>query len=135
WIALAQHHGLPTRLIDWSLNPLASLWFAVHEPPESDHDGVLWVLQPEPEDFATNADKMSLHAKRHMVFAPRHITGRIAAQGAWFTVHKGWKQQPAFEALEDSPDFAGRLTKLTIPRQRFAHLRFNLDRYGVNSAS
>ena len=45
WLFLAQHYGLPTRLLDWTENPLVALYFAVLEQEEAS-DGCIWALWP-----------------------------------------------------------------------------------------
>ena len=45
WLTVAQHHGLPTRMLDWTHNPLIAAHFVTDRPEDLCVDGAIWCVR------------------------------------------------------------------------------------------
>lgn len=131
-LALAQHHGLPTRLLDWTYSSLVALWFAVYEIPDNDENGVIWILNAEVEDFRTDTEFHGpLSNKITKIYRPKVVSRRISAQAGAFTIHKINKGGRIIK-FETNRTFGKKLTKLIIAPKLFKTFRKNLNILGIN---
>lgn len=122
WLAVGQHHGLPTSLLDWSRNPLVATFFAAQK--DDAEDGAIYcckalnILDPMNGPLPSACTQVCL-------VMPSHITTRMAAQSGLFTYH------PEPNKSYDST----LITKVRIPAAIKAEFRQNLEVYGIHPAS
>ena len=132
-LSIAQHHGMPTRLLDWTANALAGLWFAVAaDPPNKEEHGVVWVVDGPNEKKFDSGDNI-FNLDKTYFFQPFHLDHRIVAQSGWFSIYRHNRSE--FLPLEKQDRYRNALKRFVIPREQFDSLRQELRLLGVSQAS
>ena len=136
-MAVAQHHGVPTRLLDWTRNPYAAVYFAASSAVSAfgkwseDQRLTIWVL---------NTEWKNLYRRVRIIQIPGAMSPHIAAQEGLFTVHPyGGSRGEPFEVvgLEDEYRTLSKcpLLKLTVPVKESARLLELGDMIGITAAT
>jgi len=139
----AQHLGLPTRLLDWSLKWEVGLWFAVEKPSNDNVDGQFWIFSApneiHPTDTRDNFYNKDLHNldKTYLINPPIYWSDDLNSQIGEIKRQRqfGKFSISSFEKsiipLENQPEINQHLEKYCIPAKAKEQIRLKIESIGL----
>lgn len=121
WLAIAQHFGLPTRLLDWTDSLLVAAWFAVENGGADKIDSAIFVTK-EVRSIEMEHDGEVLNFADPYSYRPPHINPRITAQGSVFVICPRPTEELALPFLR----------KITIEHSAQFTVKKRLNACGIN---